>query len=177
MTIFELISREVTARQAAELYGLKIDRSGRGFCPWHEDGKHPALQFFDNGRCYCHSCHNGGDATDITAKMLNLSGKEAAERIKHDFHLDQPVDRRPDPSTKARIKAKQDAKVAFDRRWDELCGIVRWADAELAKYTPDTADDTFTRILKARTKANEEMDVMWEARKDGEYYVRGKQEG
>lgn len=160
MTIFELIAEEVTAKQAAELYGLRIDRAGRGFCPWHNDGEHAALQFFPDGRCYCHSCHKYGDAVDIAAQLLKKSPKEAAEIIRRDFHLDTPVDKRPDPSTKLRAKQRQDEKRKFDARWSELCNIVHEADAKLAKYTPETIDDEFDRLLVARCKANQELDLM-----------------
>lgn len=162
MTIFELVRQEVTARQAAELYGLKFDRSGRGFCPWHNDGRHPALQFFPDGRCYCHSCHQYGDSTAITAQMLGLSEKAAAERIYQDFKLDMPFDRRPDPATKTKAQRQRDAKEALNRRWGHLCDVVREADARLAKYTPETADAEFDMILAAKCKAETELDILWE---------------
>ena len=83
MTIFELIREEVSARQVAELYGLRFDKSGRGFCPWHDDGKHAALKFFDDGRgCYCHACHMHGDAVS-----LDVDAKAFAYRLKF---LDAP---------------------------------------------------------------------------------------
>lgn len=167
MTVFELVRQEVTSKQAAELYGLRIDRAGRGFCPWHDDGEHAALQFFGDGGCYCHSCHKSGDAVDITAKMLGLPMKEAAERLRKDFHLDTPTDDRPDPSTKFRAKQRQEAKAAFNKRWGYLCDVVREADARLAQYTPETADTTFDVILAARCKADQELNLMWEEMRNG----------
>lgn len=165
MTIFELIGQEVTARQVAELYGLKIDRSGRGFCPWHDDGRHAALAFLPSGDCYCHACHNHGDATDLAAQMLGVSKKEAAEQIRKDFRLDQPVDRRPNPATKIKRKKLEAARGAFDGRWGYLCEVVREADEKLAKYTPETIDAYFDLLLGARCKANDELDLMWEEMK------------
>lgn len=163
MTIFELIRQEVTARQVAELYGMKFDRSGRGFCPWHDDGVHAALKFFADGSgCYCHACHNHGDTVALAAQMLGITDMEAAERIRQDFHLDQPIDGRPDPSTKVRAKRKRDAKAEFDKRWAYLCDIVHEAEARLAKYTPETIDAEFDVILGAMCKANQELDLMWE---------------
>lgn len=167
MTIFEMVRSEVTARQAAELYGMKFDRSGRGFCPWHDDGKHPALQFFRDGFCYCHSCHMSGDATALTAQMLGLPELEAAKRLQADFHLDTPYDKRPAPDTKLKAQQKRDAKAEFDREWGKLCEVVREADARLRQYTPETIDAEFDLILAAMCKANERLDLMWEEQKNG----------
>ena len=167
MTVFELVRQEITAKQAAELYGLKFDRTGRGFCPWHDDGRHAALQFFADGGCYCHSCHAYGDAIDITAAMLGLRPKSAARLLYKDFNLNQPVDNRPDPSSKLKAKQKRDAKAAFNKRWNYLCDVVREADARLATYTPETIDAEFDLLHAARAKADTELDLMWENTKYG----------
>ena len=165
MTVFELVRQEITAKQAAELYGLRFDRAGRGFCPWHEDGKHAALQFFPDGGCYCHSCHAYGDAIDITAAMLKLKPKLAAWLLYKDFHLNQPVDRRPNPETKRRVQQQRDARAEFNKRWCYLCDVVHEAKAKLAAYTPETIDAEFDMLLSVMAKADTELDLMWEAAK------------
>lgn len=87
-SIFKIVKSQVSAKQAAQLYGLEFDRTGnRAFCPWHDDGKHPALAFYDDG-CYCHSCHCGGDSIALTAQILGLSQYEAAQRLALDFGID-----------------------------------------------------------------------------------------
>ena len=166
MTIFELVRQEVTAEDAARLYGLKFDRAGRGFCPWHNDGKHAALQFFDDGGCYCHSCHQHGDATAITAQMLGVTAKDAAERLRQDFHLDTPTTSRPDPTTKAKAKQRRGENERFNRRWGFLCDVVHEADAELPQYDRGTAWDNprFVAVLKARARADEQLNQMWETK-------------
>lgn len=164
MTVFEAIRAEVPAEAAARLYGLRFDRSGRAFCPWHDDGKHAALAFYGE-RCFCHACHSGGDATALTAQLLGLSMKDAAERLRQDFHLDAPVKARPDPVAKAKAKALQDEREACGRRWNFLCEVVREADAKLATFTPDKITPEFDRILAARVRANHELDELWEVMK------------
>lgn len=37
MNVFEVVKENVTARQAAETYGLKVGRTGMAFCPFHLD--------------------------------------------------------------------------------------------------------------------------------------------
>lgn len=81
--LFERIRERVTARDAAAMYGLEIGRSGRARCPWHDD-KHPDLAFYDE-RCYCHACHEGGDAVALTAKLYGLTPLDAARKVNVDF--------------------------------------------------------------------------------------------
>lgn len=164
MTVFELVRQEVTAEDAARLYGLRFGRSGRAYCPWHDDGNHPALKFLDGGTCYCHSCHAHGDATAITAQMLGITPMEAAERIRADFHLDTPTSSRPNPTTKVKAKQRRDENERFNKKWGFLCDVVREADAELPRYDRETAWDNprFVAVLKARTLADEQLHLMWE---------------
>ena len=162
MTIFELIRQEVTAEDAGRLYGLRFDRSGRAFCPWHDDGHHAALQFFADGGCYCHSCHQHGDAVGLTAQILGLTPREAAERLRQDFHLDKPVTTRPDPSTTAKRKRQQEEREARRKRWGLLCDVCREADDRLRQFTPETITPEFDAILAARCKADTELNILWE---------------
>ena len=162
MTIFEVVRNEVTSRQAAELYGLKMDRAGRGFCPWHNDGKHAALQFFPDGGCYCHACHQYGDAADLVAQMLGISPMRAAWQIYRDFHLNQPVDNRQNPETKAKMLRERNARAELAQRYSEMCEVVREADERLKQYTPDNADTEFDIILAAKAKAEQELNLLWE---------------
>lgn len=164
MTVFQLVRQEVTAEAAARLYGLKFDKSGRGFCPWHDDGKHAALQFFDDGGCFCHSCNQHGDATAITAQMLGVTAKDAAERLRQDFHLDTPTSSRPDPTTKVKAKQRREQRDVERRRWSFLCNVVHQADEELTRYSQETAWDNprFVAVLRARARADEQLNIMWE---------------
>ena len=43
MTIYENIKAAISVKQAAEHYGLKVNRSGMTCCPFHND-RHPSLK-------------------------------------------------------------------------------------------------------------------------------------
>ena len=43
MNVFEVVKENVTARQAAEAYGLKVGRTGMACCPFHSD-KSPSIK-------------------------------------------------------------------------------------------------------------------------------------
>ena len=165
MTVFELVRQEVTAEDVARLYGLKFGRNGRAVCPWHDD-HHPDLRFYENGTCFCFACHAGGDAVALAAQILGLTPKEAAERLRSDFHLDQPISNRPDPTTTAKARERRDERDRFNKRWSFLCRAVHEADAELAGFDKDTAWDNprFRAVLEARCRADELLNLLWETK-------------
>ena len=43
MSIFQSVKVSVTARQAAEQYGVKVNRNGMVCCPFHKD-RHPSMK-------------------------------------------------------------------------------------------------------------------------------------
>ena len=43
MNVFEAIKDKVTTRQAAEMYGIRVNRHGMAVCPFHND-KNPSMK-------------------------------------------------------------------------------------------------------------------------------------
>ena len=43
MNVFEAVKGNVTARQAAEMYGVRVNRHGMAVCPFHND-KNPSMK-------------------------------------------------------------------------------------------------------------------------------------
>ena len=43
MNLFEAVKQNVTTRQAAERYGIRIRRNGMAVCPFHND-KNPSMK-------------------------------------------------------------------------------------------------------------------------------------
>ena len=82
MTIYEKAKGLVTAREAAEHYGLTVNRHGMAVCPFHDD-HNPSMKLDD--RFHCFGCGEDGDVIDFTAKFFNLSLPEAAEKLVKDF--------------------------------------------------------------------------------------------
>lgn len=42
-SVFEVVKQSVTAREAAELYGIAVGRGGMACCPFHDD-RHPSMK-------------------------------------------------------------------------------------------------------------------------------------
>lgn len=99
MNVFEVVKENVTARQAAEAYGLKVGRTGMACCPFHSD-KSPSMKLDE--RYYCFGCGATGDAVDLTAKLFGIGLREAAVKLAEDFGLN--YDSRQKPSVRPRIR-------------------------------------------------------------------------
>ena len=82
--VFEAVKQSVSTKEAAEFYGIKVSRTGMACCPFHDD-KNPSMKV--DQRFHCFGCGADGDVIDFTAKLFNLSPKEAAEKLAQDFGL------------------------------------------------------------------------------------------
>lgn len=84
MKLFEAEKEAVTARSAAEYYGIKVGRNGMAVCPFHPD-KNPSMKL--DKRYHCFACQADGDVIDFVAKYFNISVKESAEKLAEDFSV------------------------------------------------------------------------------------------
>lgn len=84
MNLFEAVKQSVTTRQAAERYGLKVNRNGMTICPFHND-KNPSMKV--DRRLYCFGCGATGDVIDFTSRLHGISPKEAALLLAQDFSI------------------------------------------------------------------------------------------
>ena len=94
MSLYKRVKAAVTARMAAENFGLAVDHSGMARCPFHDD-HHPSLKL--SKRYYCFGCGESGDVIDFTAKYLGISKYSAAVQLARDFGID------PRPPTQLHI--------------------------------------------------------------------------
>ena len=101
MNIFSEVKEHLTARQAAEYYGLKVKRNGTACCPFHDD-KHPSMKIDRNYHCF--ACGVGGDVIDYVSRMFGLSQYDAALKLVEDFTL--PVDVKKNEGLNAQEKER-----------------------------------------------------------------------
>lgn len=129
--LFKIIKESVTARQAAEAYGLKVNRKGIACCPFHHD-KTPSMKLDE--RYYCFGCGCTGDAVDLTGQLLGISAKEAALRLASDFGITIP-----DEKTAIRKKAASKIRTKTDiqkdaEKWMERSVRILLNYRELLRY-------------------------------------------
>ena len=138
MNIFETVKSAVTVRQAADYYGLKVNRSGMVCCPFHDD-KHPSLKLNEN-YFYCFGCGATGDVIDFVARLFGLSAYEAAQRLAADFGLDTSR-----PSVVAQVK-KYRPRVNQLKQDELLCmnvlsGYLHLLEDWKERYAPEAPED------------------------------------
>lgn len=157
----DTVREAVTALQAAEFYGMEIDRHGKALCIWHED-RHPSLSFKD-GFCKCFSCGSGGSSIDLTARLFNLTPIEAARKLQADFGIG--TGDRGGAAMKGihRGEARREAEAWRRKRWAFLCDVERDAHEELRKYPAADAtweNPRFRAILDALCRAQTELEQL-----------------
>ena len=91
MNIFQEVKSYVTARQAAEQYGIRVGRNQMACCPFHDD-HHPSMKIDTN--YYCFACGAKGDVIGLTAGLFGLSPYEAARKLIADFQLPLTAEKR-----------------------------------------------------------------------------------
>ena len=86
MNLFEIVKYGVSCREAAERYGVEVNRYSMALCPFHND-RHPSLYVADD-HYYCFACGEHGDVIDFVSKLFGLSLIQAAQKLAADFGLD-----------------------------------------------------------------------------------------
>ena len=150
-SVFEVVKQSVTVREAAELYGIEVNRGGMACCPFHDD-RHPSLKLNED-YFYCFGCGATGDVIDFTAQLYDLSPKEAAEKLAQDFGL--AYDSKA-PLRRSYVRQKSEAQVRKEKRehgWRVLTDYYHLLRKWEAVYSPKTPDeDPHPRFLEAIQK-------------------------
>ena len=110
MTVFEAVKQTITARQAAENYGIDVNRAGKAQCPFHND-RTPSMKV--DKRFHCFGCGADGDVIDFTAKLYGLDAKSAAEKLAADFQISYTHQGRKD-ATKIPVPKKTEVQMYRD---------------------------------------------------------------
>ena len=150
MTIYETIKAAVPMKQAAEHYGLEVSHSGMACCPFHHD-RHPSLKLNEN-YFFCFGCGAKGDVIDLVARLFNLSGYEAAQRLAADFGIStepgQAVVASCKPKRPHIRQFREDEMLCFRVLTDYLHLLEDWK-VRFAPKTPDDAlDDRFVEACQ-----------------------------
>ena len=148
--VFEVVKESVTTREAAEMYGIEVKRGGMACCPFHDD-RDPSMKV--DGRFNCFGCGADGDVIDFTARLYNLTPKEAAEKLAQDFGLayDSQV-----PPRRNYVRQKSEAQKLKEKRehgWRILTDYYHLLRKWETDYSPKTPDeDPHPRFMEAIQK-------------------------
>ena len=157
MNFFETVKQTVTTRQAAERYGLSVNRSGMARCPFHAD-HNPSMKVDD--RFYCFGCGASGDVIDFTARRFGISLKDAATKLAADFGSN------PRPPTEVHIP-KRHAEPCPDSERLCICVLqdyLRLLRTWRVRYEPvepgAPMDDRFVESCQMEATINFFLDVL-----------------
>ena len=145
MNLFEAVKQNVTTRQAAERYGIRIRRNGMAVCPFHND-KNPSMKL--DRRFHCFGCQADGDAVDFVSRLFGLPSKEAAMKIADDFGIS--YDSRQKPSIRPKIreptpeqKYQQEENHCYKVLTDYFHLLREWKK----KYAPKQPDEEWNPLF------------------------------
>jgi len=176
LDVFKVVKQNVTARQAAELYGLQVKHNGMACCPFHDD-KTPSMKLDE--RYYCFGCHASGDAIDLVAGLFQISKLEAAKQIAEDFHIE--YDRRSKDSRRKPMTTEQKRELEMRqkqkefRTWrskalSDLNGDYRLLTERAEAFAPIERDvpfsPRFVQAIKDKDTVHFYIDLLENAQKD-----------
>ena len=148
--VFEAVKQSVSTREAAEFYGIKVSRTGMACCPFHDD-KNPSMKV--DQRFHCFGCGEDGDVIDFTAKLFDLSPKEAAEKLAQDFGLiydsQAPPRRRYVRQKTEAQKFREDRQRCYRVLSDYYYLLKKW-EADCSPRTPE--EEPHPRFVEAIQK-------------------------
>ena len=161
MTIYETIKAAISVKQAAEHYGLKVNRNGMACCPFHND-RHPSLKLNED-YFFCFGCGAKGDVIDLVARLFDLSSYEAAQKLAADFGLDPKP-----PTAAAMVKPKrpyirqlrEDEMLCFRVLTDYLHLLEDWKVRYAPKTPEDALDDRFVEACQMHCYIEYMADVL-----------------
>ena len=163
MNLFQNVKYGVNCREAAERYGVSINRQGRALCPFHND-RHPSLYVADD-HFYCFACGAHGDVIDFAANFFDLPLYEAAQRLAADFGVDanQP------PTKEVLEKRRQKAEAQQLMENERLCvsvlsdyaRVLRSWKMQYAPQSPAEApDERFEEACHKLDEAEYYLDIL-----------------
>ena len=162
MDLFTQIKMAVSVKEAAEYYGLEVNRGNMVCCPFHAD-RTPSMKLNED-YFYCFGCGAHGDVIDLVVKLFNLSSYDAAKKLAYDFGID------PDkpPAAAALRKPKYPLAKAFQREelhcqrvlCDYLHLLERWKVQCAPKTPEDTIDDRFVEACQMLDYIEDLTDIL-----------------
>ena len=140
MNVFGTVKTNINTREAAEHYGIEVNRYGKALCPFHDD-QHPSMVVYDD-HYHCFACGEHGDVIDLVANLYGLPVLDAANKLAFDFGISQ--DKPPTKEMEKKLNRKSEAQQL--RENEKLCFSALLAYMKLLQewkrlYAPRTPED------------------------------------
>ena len=162
MNVFEAVKPNISTRQAAEMYGIKVNRNGMAVCPFHND-KNPSMKV--DKRFHCFACQADGDVIDFVSRLCGLPCKEAAMKLADDFGIS--YDSRHKPTVRPHIREptaeqlyqKEEARC-YRVLTDYFHLLRRWETQHAPKQPDDVWHPLFVEALQRKSHIEYLLDTL-----------------
>ena len=162
MTMYEIIKAAVPVKQAAEHYGLKANRNGMACCPFHHD-RHPSLKLNED-YFFCFGCGAKGDVIDLVARLFDLSGYEAVQKLAADYGIATELGQAAAASYKPKRphirQFREDEMLCFRVLTDYLHLLEDWKERYAPKTPDEPYDDRFVEACQMHCHIEYMADVL-----------------
>lgn len=165
MNVFEAVKQSVTTRQAAEHYGIHVNRNGMCVCPFHND-KNPSMKV--DRRFYCFGCGATGDVIDFVSRLYGIGSKEAALMLAQDFSIPYE-DRKNTGKPPIRPRLRRESEEQKFKRMERHCFRVlsdyyhllrRWKEEHAPRQPDEAWNPRFVEALQNMSRVEYLMDVL-----------------
>ena len=168
MNVFEAVKPNISTRQAAEMYGIKVNRNGMAVCPFHND-KNPSMKV--DKRFHCFACQADGDVIDFVSRLCGLPCKEAAMKLADDFGIS--YDSRHKPTVRPHIREptaeqlyqKEEARC-YRVLTDYFHLVRRWETQHAPKQPDDVWHPLFVEALQRKSHIEYLIDTLIDGTKE-----------
>ena len=148
MNVFGTVKTSINTREAAEHYGIEVNRYGKALCPFHND-RHPSMVVYDD-HYHCFACGEHGDGIDLVANLYGLPVYDAATKLAYDFGISQ--DKPPTKETEEKLNRKSEAqqlreneKLCFSALLAYMKLLQEWKRVYAPRSPEDEPDDRFVQ--------------------------------
>ena len=147
----------VPVKEAAEYYGLEVNRGNMVCCPFHAD-RTPSMKLNED-YFYCFGCGASGDVIDLTARLFRLSPADAARKLAADFGIAEQK-----PSVLAKLKCGKmqvESKRHCFRVLRDYFGILQdWKDHCAPQSPEDPIDPRYVEACHMLDRIGNMLDIL-----------------
>ena len=157
MDLFTQIKMVVSVKEAAEYYGLEVNRGSMICCPFHAD-RTPSMKLNED-YFYCFGCGATGDVIDLAARLFDLSKYEAVQKLAADFGISGEK-----PSVLAKLKrgkTQAEAERHCFRVLRDYFGILQdWKEHCAPQSPEDPIDPRYAEACHMLERIGNMLDIL-----------------
>ena len=162
MNVYNAVKDSITTRDAAERYGISVNRKGMCKCPFHKD-KNPSMKV--DKRFHCFGCQADGDVIEFTSRLFDCNKKAAVLKLASDFGIRYDKHAAYIPSPRKPVseeeKTAHQAAYFFGKLADYRNHLINW-ETEYAPSRPgDEFHPRFVEALANLPQVENDLDILW----------------